>query len=105
MSTLFFILVVIGVTLNAYVTGVLLHSSFYDTKQKWFQAGIVWFLPVIGAILVWMLARDASTRVFPSNFGIGNGFDDGDLRLDHYSLSDDGCGESVGGGDGGGGGE
>jgi hypothetical protein len=98
MTTLLFGLVAIAVVLNAYATLVLVRSPRYDLRQKSFQLGIVWLLPLAGAILVWSLAHDARSQSATANLG-SSGFDDGDIRLENYSS---GGHDGGSGGDGGG---
>jgi hypothetical protein len=42
--------------LDAVVTVRVLRSSGYSLRQKVWQAVIVWFLPLLGAIVVWSFA-------------------------------------------------
>ena len=106
MNTLLVVPLALGVALNAYATAVLIRSSFYDARQKWYQLLVVWLLPLIGAVLVSSLARDTKSRRLGGDLRNRNGFDDGDARLDNYSSEgwndSDGGGHSDGGGDGGG---
>lgn len=105
MTKLFFVLVALAVVLNAYATLVLVRSPRYDLRQKWYQLGIVWLLPLAGAILVWSLAHDARYLWTTTNLGGSSGLDDGDVRLNNYSSGEggyDGGGGDGGGGDGGG---
>lgn len=106
MTTLLSVLAALGIALNVYATVVLVRSPRYDAQQKWFQFGIIWLLPAVGAILVWSLAHDVRTRRATTNLGNDTGFDDGDIRLENYSSGEGGHGEGdgSGGGDGGGGG-
>lgn len=92
--------VVLAVILNICATFVLVLSARYDTQQKWWQMGIIWLLPVIGAILVWSLARDATGERVTTDFRNRAGFDDGDLREENYSSGGGGSAESSGDGGG-----
>lgn len=101
MTTLLFVLVALAIVLNAYATLVLARSPRYDLRQKWLQLGIVWLLPLVGAIAIWSLAHDARSPWATTNFGADSGFGGGDVRLDNYS-SGEGGDDGGGGGDGGG---
>jgi hypothetical protein len=90
------ILVAIILVLNVKATWVLVRSSYYDAKQKLFQLALVWLLPVLGAILVWSLATDSSSKRNTTDLSDRFGNDDGNIRLDNYSSE----GGSNGGGDG-----
>ncbi len=92
--------VVVAVILNICATFVLARSARYDTQQKWWQMGIIWLLPVIGAILVWSLARDATGERVNTDFRNREGFDDGDLREENYSSGGGGSAEASGDGGG-----
>lgn len=105
MNSLFFLLIALAGALNAYATVVLVRSPRYDRRQKWRQGGLIWLLPVIGAILVWSLAHDAKAPLFSGGFGSSTGLGDGVVGADGCSSSDAGGGDGCGGGDGGGGGD
>ena len=102
MTTVISVLVALAVVLNAYATLVLVRSPCYDLRQKWFQLGIVWLLPLAGAILVWSLAHDARSLRTTINLDCNSGLDDGDIHLDNYSSGEGGYDGGGGGGDGGG---
>ncbi len=117
MNTLAETLIVLLVALNGYASLVLVRSPYYDARQKLLQLAIIWLIPVIGALLVWALARpDAPTK--PRRYDIGDivgsdlggySFDDSsrDTGGHHHSsgMFDGGFGGGFdgGGGDGGGG--
>lgn len=107
MNSILFLLITLAVALNTYATVVLVRSPRYDRAQKWRQCGLIWLLPVIGAILVWSLAHDAKAPMFSAGFGSGDssGFGDGLIGADSCSSNDAGGSDGCGGGDGGGGGD
>lgn len=104
MNFMLSLLMTLAVVLNAYATVVLVRSPRYERRQKWMQCGLIWLLPVIGAILVWSLAHDAKAPMFSTDFSSGAGLGDGVIGSDNYSSNDAGGGDGCGGGDGGGGG-
>ena len=56
MSAALILLTVLLVGLNSAATYVLVRSQRYERRQKLFQAILVWFVPIVGALLVWSLA-------------------------------------------------
>jgi hypothetical protein len=38
------------------------HTDLYDREQKVAQTRLIWFVPLIGAVLVLMMMRDARQR-------------------------------------------
>ncbi len=89
--------------LNLYATVLVARNLFYDTPQKIAQLCIVWFVPVLGGLLVAHFARE---RQPPRRRARGNAEGDagdyGDISLPDFSSHDAGFGDS--GGDAGGGG-
>jgi hypothetical protein len=74
--------------LNAAATFVLVRSGRYDRGQKILQTLLVWLVPVVGALLVWALARDTITNRTTMDLTDGN-------ALDSYMIPD-GMGEGIG---------
>lgn len=106
MNFMLSLLMTLAVVLNAYATVVLVRSPRYERRQKWLQCGLIWLLPVFGAILVWSLAHDAKAPMFSTDFSSsGAGVGDGVIGSDSCSSNDGGGADSCGGGDGGGGGD
>jgi cyanate permease len=99
MPPLLIALIGLYVLLSAYATLVLAYSDRYELHQKWAQAAMIWALPIVGAILVWSLARDTRASRVTTDLACCRSFDDGDLRLENYSPGEG----DVGGADGGGG--
>lgn len=66
-------LIFIGIiiVLNVLASVSLLRSSFYDRPQKLIQCTIIWLLPVIGAVAIWIFLRvqynwqKYDTRAYP----------------------------------------
>ncbi|MBT9523119.1 MAG: hypothetical protein IV101_19760 [Dechloromonas sp.] len=54
---LLFALLVMHLALNVHVTRLVLASGFYEPNQKRVQLAIVWLLPIVGLILVWVFLR------------------------------------------------
>lgn len=88
MSATLILLTVLLVGLNYAATYVLVRSQRYERRQKLFQALLVWFVPIVGALLVWSLARDTNAgQVTTDLTDIGG--------LDGYKIQD-GVGEDIG---------
>jgi ABC-type nickel/cobalt efflux system permease component RcnA len=103
MTLLLFLLLALGIAVNACATAVLVRSPRYDLWQKWMQFGIIWLLPAVGAFLVWSMARDTGSRPVATSHGNDEGIDYGDLRPENHSSGwashGDGDGGSAGSGD------
>lgn len=82
------LLLVLLVALNSSATYALVRSQRYARKQKLLQAILVWFVPIVGALLVWTLARDTPTCRLTTDLTDGAG-------LDGYKIPD-GVGEGIG---------
>ena len=95
MNIILLVLVALATILNVKAMLVLFRSPYYDTKQKIFQLGLVWLVPILGAVLVWSLATDTKTERVTTDLKDRSGNDDGHIRLDNSSLE-------SGGGDAGG---
>ena len=88
MSVALMLLTVLLVGLNSAATYVLVRSQRYDRRQKILQALLVWLIPVIGALLVWSLARDTNANRVTTDLTDRAG-------LDGYKIPD-GVGEGIG---------
>ena len=87
MSAVLILLTVLLVGLNSAATFILVRSQRYDRRQKLFQGLLVWFVPIVGALMVWSLARDTeATRVTTDLTDKGG--------LDGYKIPD-GVGEGI----------
>ena len=75
--------------LDGYATLILIKSNDYDSKQKILQFLLVILFPIIGALLVWHLAKGAQNKILTSEGYDKSNFD---LYLGHenHSSSDDG---------------
>lgn len=94
--------------LNVYATLRLYLSPLFEPRQKWPQLGMVWLLPVLGALLVIHFCREPRPGRDSAAYSADYGVDSGDLGLGSFSSSDCSAGDSggsCGGGDGGGGGD
>lgn len=60
------VLALTQIAFNVYVTHRVLASDFYETHQKRIQVLIVWGLPVVGIILVWVFLQSERPRTSPS---------------------------------------
>jgi hypothetical protein len=89
------LLIIIGI--NVIATVAVVRSSRYDKHQKWTQVAVIWFIPVLGGVLAWTLARDTKTERTTLDLRDRGGNDDGHIRLDNYS-SGQGAGD-IGGHD------
>lgn len=54
------------IAFNVYVTRRVLASVFYETPQKRVQVLIVWGLPIVGIVLVWVFLQSERPRTSPS---------------------------------------
>lgn len=63
----------------------LARSSRYDRKQKWLQFVLIWLLPIVGALLVWALAKDRPGERLTTDPRNCDGNGDGHIWLDSYS--------------------
>ena len=88
MSVALILLTVLLVGLNSAATYVLVRSQRYQRRQKLFQALLVWFVPIVGALLVWSLARDTNASRLTTDLTDKGG-------LDGYKIPD-GVGEGIG---------
>lgn len=88
MSAVLILLTVLLVSVNSTATYVLVRSQRYDHRQKLFQALLVWFVPIVGALLVWSLARDTKASQITTDLTDRAG-------LDGYKIPD-GVGEGIG---------
>jgi hypothetical protein len=50
-------LVTVHIVLCGYVTSKLCASAFYEPQQKRIQLFILWFLPILGIVFVWIFLR------------------------------------------------
>ena len=93
--TLLSVVAVMVVGLNLFATFLVARSDRYETSQKLWQAAVIWFFPIIGAVLAWSLAKDSpSERVttdLRDHLGSGDGY-----RND--SAADLGSGDGGGSG-------
>ena len=66
------------VLLNIYVTRLVVKDDYLSFGQKVLQASIIWFIPIIGAIFVWIAYRamqktlKESTTHIESTLSYGN---------------------------------
>ncbi len=88
MDSMLILLGILLLGLNCKATHVLVTSPRYDFKQKFFQLALVWLLPVVGALLVWSLAKDAQAYPTTTDLTDREG-------LDGYKIPD-GVGEGIG---------
>lgn len=88
MFAVLILLVLLLVALNSYATYALVHSLRYDRRQKLLQFLLVWFVPIVGALLVWSLARDKHTGRVTTDLTDRAG-------LDGHKIPD-GVGEGIG---------
>jgi hypothetical protein len=82
------VLSIFVIGLNVAATYVLVHSLRYDRRQKSIQAVLVWLVPIVGALLVWSLARDTNVSRVTTDLADRGG-------LDGYKIPD-GVGEDIG---------
>lgn len=82
------LLVVLLVAFNSSATYALVRSQRYDGRQKLLQVLLVWFVPIVGALLVWSLVRDTHTDRVTTDLADRAG-------LDGYKIPD-GVGEGIG---------
>lgn len=88
MSAALILLTILLVGLNSAATYSLVRSQCYDRRQKLFQALLVWFVPIVGALLVWSLARDTKVSRITTNLTDRAG-------IDGHKIPD-GVGEGIG---------
>lgn len=58
MESLIWVLLVGLVAFQIWVTVKVFRNGLYERSQKLLQTQLIWFLPVLGAILVFMVMRD-----------------------------------------------
>ena len=88
---MYLVLIVIAIlllALNIKATLVLVRSPRYNLLQKWLQCALIWFIPIIGALLVLSLAKDEPTERVTTDLTDSIG-------LDGYKIPD-GVGEGIG---------
>lgn len=88
MTVALILLTVLVFGLNSAATYILVRSHRYDRRQKTLQALLVWVVPVVGALLVWSLARDTKADRVTTDLTDNTG-------LDGYKIPD-GVGEGIG---------
>jgi hypothetical protein len=69
--------IVVLVFLNVFVSIYLFKRADLDRFQKVAQATIVWLIPFIGAIGLWLLSRSHDSDNKPSGGSFGGGSQDG----------------------------
>lgn len=74
--------------MNSAATYILVRSYRFDRRQKTLQALLIWVVPVVGAFLVWSLARDTKTDRVTTDLA-------DKINLDGYKVPD-GVGEGIG---------
>lgn len=89
------LILAIHVALCGWVTQQLLASPFYEREQKTVQFVILWFIPVIGAVLVWMFLRPDRP-----NKPAESGLDDDDVEESVFSDKSETSSASAAGADG-----
>jgi hypothetical protein len=88
MNIVLFILITIITLLNVKAMLVLKRTSYYDTKQKYFQIALILLVPVIGAILVWYLAAESAGERVTTDLA-DRGFNpDGYKMPEQFSVTD-----------------
>lgn len=95
--TLFLVAAMLAVALNVFATLLIVRSDRYDTPQKCYQAALVWLIPVIGAVLVWSLAKDPPAERVSTDLRDRLG---GQGSYENTSSADVGSGDGGGGGGG-----
>jgi hypothetical protein len=63
------------VALNIKASVALARANCYERKQKIIQFVLVWALPVLGGLLVWMLARSSSATEISAPCAASDGFE------------------------------
>lgn len=108
MRTLLALALLLVFILNVYATLRLYLSPLFEPRQKWPQLGMVWLLPVLGALLVIHFSRESRPGRDSVAYSADYGTDSGDLGLGSFSSGNCSAGDSggdCGGSDGGGGGD
>jgi len=84
--------------LNVFATRMLMRSTRYESGQKWAQLFVIWFIPAIGAALVWSLARDPEIERATTDVRdrLGNGG-----TYENFTSASDASGSGGGAGGGG----
>lgn len=69
------ILVISGVLvlLNCLVTAYVIRNNDFDGKQKFLQCTVVWLIPLLGAVLIYLVARSLSDASAESKGEFGGG--------------------------------
>ena len=68
------ILIALLALINLAVSLQIRHSPHYEPRQKQLQYLLIWFLPVIGAVITWAINRHVSVR--PDDQTASNTLDD-----------------------------
>lgn len=71
--------------LNLGSSWALARSSRYSRRQKQLQFALIWLLPMVGALLVWALAKDRPGDRLTTDLSGCDGNGDGYIRHDDYS--------------------
>jgi hypothetical protein len=61
MTTLPWLLIAGVLVLNLWASALLVRSREYSAGQKAAQLGVIWAIPFIGAIIVWLVIREGSS--------------------------------------------
>lgn len=98
MLYLLIIIVALIIALNIYATRIILSSHACDARQKIWQIGFVWLIPVLGAFVALHIHREPSP---PLSSGKETGYEAGDIYQSnkHFRESkiEDGLDEDVNG--------
>lgn len=108
MRTLLALALLLVFILNVYATLRLYLSPLFEARQKTPQLGMIWLLPVLGALLVIHFTGEPRPRRHSGDYSADYGSDGvglGSFSTGDCSSSDSGGGGDCGGGDGGGGGD
>lgn len=105
MRTFLVLALILVFVLNTYATLRLYRSRLYEPPQKTPQLGMIWLLPILGALLVIHFSREHRPGRRSADFPATYGIDGGGLGHDSSGNCSSGNGGDCGGGDGGGGGD
>ena len=66
-----YLAIVLVISINIFVTVFLFRLDTLDSFQKYAQTLIVWFLPIVGALVLWLFNRNDCVNYKSTEFGVG----------------------------------
>lgn len=71
---------------NVLVTVRVRKCDYYDPRQKHFQYGLIWLIPVLGALVCYLFVQDSS-GTYSGKYGEDNSlYDDGNVGIENANI-------------------